>query len=170
MKTNVKTLAALFIAAFMISSCGLLFQSDEERAQEEKEMAKYIEKAVKDSTIVIDIDRVFPTPEFIDIMPGEYSFTIDHGKLTARLPFFGSGADLLFDSSDLSYHWFSEPVEFKPRKKKGSHSIEFTVYQDTDPVNIEVRISSDGYASIYINSMRRSMMTYYGTIVMNNQD
>ena len=95
-----------------------------------------------------------------------YDLIIKKDSLAAYLPFYGRGYSATIGSSDDAGIEFStNDFEYVSKEgKKGGWDITIKAKNIKNASQILLSISSAGYATVYVNSNNRAMISFYGYI------
>jgi len=160
----IRQLTVLAAAVFMLTGCGAFVQTPEEKA----ETAAMVTKAVEDTDIYIEIDRiqprVFPQRETMD----GYSISIKDGILKCYLPYMGR-AEFSFPNEDAiavdaDYVPVNVRTTYDPPRRKCYALLELSFENRYNPeiFYMTIEVYQNGLAYIKVDSQYRDFINYTG--------
>lgn len=163
MKTVFLTLVLLF-SMFI----GLAQEKTKKQIKEEKKIAKEkeIQSLVDSKEFEFRALRAFPQGSgSIDLTTNVGYLKFDKDSITSEMPFFGrafSGVSYGGGNGGLYFKGKIQGYSLKKERKK--HIIKANIRDQMDSYNLILTVFQEGTASLSVNSMNRSAISYNGTI------
>jgi len=143
-------------------------QQSRKKARHEKKMKSYekVKELVSGKNFVFYAKRAFPTGyRSVDLTTNTGTIVIENDSVDADLPYFGRAYTSSYSGEaglKFSGNIKDEKLEYRDEKFMVRYS--FQVKGESDLFNVSMDISSDGNASVNINSQNRNSISYHGTI------
>jgi hypothetical protein len=129
------------------------------------EKQKETEEMLNSKTFVFVARTAFPSGgRSTTISSGASTVKFTPELITSDLPFFGTSTRPAGYGTDSGLKFEGKPEEYTQEQKKKGYEISLVVKTNDDSYRINLTASSDGYASLSINSNNRSPMSYSGII------
>jgi hypothetical protein len=104
----------------------------------------------------------------ISLSPG-YTFTVSPDTIISSLPYYGRAYQAPIDPSKAGYNFTSTDFIYALKeRKKGGWDISIKPKDVTSSPQINLSISTDGYASVRIQSTDRQPISFRGVIQKKN--
>lgn len=164
-----KTFRLLFFVGIVLLVGGqsLCAQSKKEkREQKEKEVKEMIDE----KRFTIDVDRALPMGGRSVNLTTPYSFEMRGDSAISYLPYFGraysapygGGNGMRFEKSVTDYSC--------SYNKKGTAQIKFATRTDEDTYRFDIRVFSNGSATISVTPTNKQSITYQGELAPKKQE
>ncbi|HEY4154928.1 MAG TPA: DUF4251 domain-containing protein [Puia sp.] len=99
-----------------------------------------------------------------------YTLKIHQDSLDADLPYFGRAYSAPLDNSNGGIHFRSVSFGYEQTSsKQGGWVIRITPAGERSASNMQMTISSTGYATLQVNSNDRQMISFYGRVSGNSK-
>lgn len=156
--------AAGLAALLLVSACGALRETPQERAEREAREAQQVLDNVQAGHFTIDIVRMHPL-RGMSRSVSDFSVSVRDGVLHSCLPFFGQawkvpyggGHGLNFTADILSYSLSAHP--------KGGYVVTLYVKTDEDEHVYQFRIFENGSTTLDVQSGNRDRISYSGEML-----
>ncbi len=164
MRNRWLTLPLLFAGlALLTAACSTLTAA--ERAQQEKEIAQQVEKALAERQYTISVNMMYPlrgTP--VNVTP-DYSLQVKGDSLFSYLPYFGRAYNIPYGGGN-GLH-FSAPIKgYESAKgKKGRTRVTIQVENEGDQLTYNLDLFPNGRADIDVISRERESINYSGEFI-----
>lgn len=162
-----KNLMIICILILSVSIVNAQEKKSRKQIKAEKE-AKLIEQThilIDQGMWEFDATRMLPARGKSKILTSDYSVIYAKNKVDSYLPYFGRAYSVDYGSTD-SPLTFKSPVKdytVKPGKK-GGYIIKFSAKNKSDKIDFILNISSNGSASLSVNSTNRETISFSGEI------
>ena len=149
----------------IVSSCAAINQMN---AEEAAEAAIYVEEALQNQNLNIEVTYVSPARGRSFPSTDGYYLRIQDGVVNSYLPFFGeSHASIVYGVDPTGIEFKDCPVELYDngsKPEKGRYSWKFHAMSGKEPVIVYVTFFQNGSAQISCNPTNRSAMNYSGEL------
>ena len=156
-----RILTALTAATLLLTGCGVMTESREERLIRIEREAQLIRQGVEDEDFKVIIDRMIPlrgAARHVD----NYSVTVKDGHIVSYLPYFGQAWDLPYGGG----HGLSFEADIQESAvylgDDGSYTVRLLVRTDEDTHVYIFQIFDNGRASLLVQSKNREPINYNG--------
>ncbi|WP_158281582.1 DUF4251 domain-containing protein [Sediminitomix flava] len=164
MKNIVFTLGLLFSMMLSLASLG--------QNKHEVEYEQLIEMIGRQN-FIFEAQRVSPQGgRQIDVVGDNYTLKITEEEAEAFLPFFGRAFTGSYGDTEggIKFKELMQNVEFKKNDKKHRVIFKFTVRSPKDTYDCTLNISRGGFATLSINSQKKSSISYTGRVYEADQE
>lgn len=152
------------LAVLLVSGCGSLRRSSEERQAEEARVAALVQQRLDARQYRIIIDYMLPRRGSGKTITDYYSLTVDGSKIDSHLPYFGvayrvpygGGKSLVFEDDIEEY-----TEDFS---RKGRRTIVLSTDNDEDFIIYTLTIFDGGEADIHVRCRNREDISYRGRL------
>lgn len=164
---RITAILILAAAISIVSSCSASYRAA--RAQEERELAGQIAKAVDESDLTIMITEIRPLVGPARSSNYEYKISIRGNHIKTRLPFFGKSNMAMAPGDDISIV-FDDDVDLMrdmSRASRGEYNYMFRMRKNSEIWDVSITVYENGIARITCNSNCRDVMNYDGEVTFN---
>lgn len=125
----------------------------------------WIPYVLADKTFAVEIDQVF-LAQGVRRLSVPAPFFVRRGKAQASLPFIGRfSSPNLAVSQNLTLDIDAPLADYTvDTLKRGAYRVRFKVYQIGETFDIEMKVTRDAYATLYVQSSMRSDISYSGML------
>ena len=159
MKRIIITLAA----AALLTGCGVLTESREDRQIRLEREAQMVRQGVENGNFKVDIDRMVPLrggARHVD----NYSVKVENGHIVSHLPYFGRAWDLPYGGGHgLTFEADIEESDIF-REPDGSYTVRLLIKTDEDTHVYTFQIYTNGSTSLLVQSKNREPINFSGNI------
>lgn len=127
----------------------------------------WIPYVLADRIFAIEIDQVFLT-QGVRRLSVPVPFFVRQGRVQTSLPYIGRfSSPNLAVAQDLTLDLDGPVADYSvDTLRRGAYRVKFKVYQIGESFNIEIKVTRDAYATLYVQSSMRSEITYSGMLKM----
>ena len=151
----------LLLGGLLLTSCGSMSETREERAAREVREAQYVREALLAGDFTIEITQMMPM-RMTTRPVSQYSLRLREGTLYSHLPYmgrawevpYGGGHALNFDAEIQDYDVYE--------KTDGAYTVRIVVRTDEDTHVYTLQIFDNGTTSIVVQSRNREPISYSG--------
>lgn len=131
-------------------------------SQNDKPWIPYV---LADRTFAIEIDQVFLT-QGVRRLSVPVPFFVRRGRVQTSLPYIGRfSSPNLAVAQNLTLDLDGPLAEYSvDTLRRGAYRVKFKMYQIGESFNIEIKVTRDAYATLYVQSSMRSEITYSGML------
>ena len=166
MKRIIITLSA---AALLLTSCGVLKESREDRLVRLEREAKMVSQGIESGDFKVDIDRMVPlrgAASHVD----NYSVRVKDGQIMSHLPYFGRAWDLPYGGG----HGLNFEADIQEsdvyREADGSYTVRLLIKTDEDTHVYTFQIFTNGSTSLLVQSKNREPINFNGDFSFEKED
>lgn len=137
----------------------------EKKAEKEAKLAEQTKKLVEENTWQFEATQMLPAKGKSRSLTTPYSVVLKDDKVDSYLPYFGTAYSAGYGGTD-SPMIFEAPIEdySGSEAKKGGYIIKFKAKNKNDVVEYTFNVSSNGSASLNVNSTNRQHISYRGNL------
>lgn len=162
----------LVLIAFLVFSVLAVNAQEEKKSRKEKkaereaQLVEQTKKLVAANAWQFDARTMLPSKGSSRNLTSSYDVVLKDKTVNSYLPFMGQAYSAPYGGSD-SPMIFEAPVEKYSVEdgKKGGYIIKFTAKNKNDVVDFTFNVSSNGSASLSVNSTNRQHISYQGNLV-----
>jgi len=161
-----RIIVALLMMFVMASGFAQHISRKEQREKSKIERQHRVDSLIKSKEFVFVATRALPQGgKSIDLSGGSYTVTFHPEKIESYLPFFGRAYNIEYGGRG-GLMFEGKPGEYTilTRNKGKGFEINATVIVSPESYRLLLFVSPDGNATLTINSIQRSPISYYGDI------
>lgn len=138
----------------------------EKKAEKEAKLVEQTKKLVDGKAWQFDANQMLPSKGKSRNLTSSYNVVLKDGNVDSYLPFFGRAYSASYGGTD-SPMIFEAPIEgyTVADGKKGGYIVKFKTKNKNDNLEYTFTISSNGSATLSVNSTSRAHISYYGNLV-----
>lgn len=165
-KTSIIVLSFFFITIFSFSQEKSKRELKKELKEKEKiEKQQQIEALIESKAFMFITNRALPSgTRSIDLTGDNYFVKFEPELIESVLPFFGRAYSGVGYGNDVGIKFKEAPKTFNIKKGKKNYDIEAVVKSNNDTYNLNLTISFQGSASLFVTSNNRSTISYQGKL------
>ena len=135
------------------------------KASSSQENKTWIPYVLNDRVFAIEIDQVFLT-QGVRRLSVPVPFFVRRGRVQTSLPYIGRfSSPNLAVAQNLTLDLDGPVADYSvDTLRRGAYRVKFKVYQIGESFNIEMKVTRDAYATLYVQSSMRSEITYSGML------
>ena len=135
------------------------------KASSSQENKTWIPYVLNDRVFAIEIDQVFLT-QGVRRLSVPVPFFVRRGRVQTSLPYIGRfSSPNLAVAQNLTLDLDGPVADYSVATlRRGAYRVKFKVYQIGESFNIEMKVTRDAYATLYVQSSMRSEITYSGML------
>ena len=159
-----RILIALTAAAFLLTGCGVLIESREDRLARLEREAQQVRQGVESGDFKIEIDHMIPLrggSRHVD----NYSVKVKDGHVVSYLPYFGRAWDLPYGGG----HGLNFEADIQEsalyRSDDGSYTVRLLIKTDEDTHVYTFQVFQNGSTSLLVQSKNREPISFNGDFV-----
>lgn len=157
-----------FIAFFLVFVCLTAFEPQISRkAQREKERNEkraFIDSLIHSDRFVFIATRAFPQGwSSVDLTTNQNYIRFSPDTIESYMPFFGRAYAVEYGGGE-GLKFKGAAVDYKVERKNTGYEVSTSVVTVSDNFRIFLKVSTEGSASLYLNSNQRSHISYDGAI------
>lgn len=125
----------------------------------------WIPYVLADRTFAIEIDQVFLT-QGVRRLSVPAPFFVRQGRVQSSLPYIGRfSSPNLAVAQNLTLDLDGPLAEYSvDTLRRGAYRVKFKLHQIGESFDIEIKVTRDAYATLYVQSSMRSEITYSGML------
>ena len=158
-----KRIIITIAAAALLTGCGVLTESREERQIRLEREAQLVRQGIENGDFKVDIDRMIPLrggSRHVD----NYSVKVKDGHIVSYLPYFGRAWDLPYGGGHgLNFEADIQENEVY-READGSYTVRLLIKTDEDTHVYTFQIFTNGNTSLLVQSKNREPINFNGSI------
>lgn len=163
-----KRLFILLILVMGLGSLSLSAQSTKEEEQNAKMLL--VRKAVESKRYKMSFDRIYPQRGQSRYIGNEYELEIKGDSVSSYLPYFGVAHSASYSGNNvLDFDKEYTDYQFKEGKKE-SLLVSFKVKSDSEYLEYQLTIYSNGNVRLYIQPLRRDAVSYNGALILDEKE
>ena len=160
----------IFAAFIMLSvfATGFAQETSKKALREQKKTEKQqqIEALINSNEFVFEATQVFPqSGKMITLTGSSYTLKFHNDTIESYLPFYGRAYSVDYDG-DGGIKFKGKPDEYKvvTQKEGKGYDINATIKGQKDYYKLYLSVSTNGSATLVVNSNQRSSISYRGNI------
>ncbi|MFA6945029.1 MAG: DUF4251 domain-containing protein [Pedobacter sp.] len=158
---KVNRLGKGFILHFMFAMMALPVLA-QNKAQKLEQFRQLMESKV----FVFVAQSATPASGSMIQLDSNYYLKINKDSLESYLPYYGVAYQARFGSTDSPMQFESTDFDYTSTvTKNGNYDITIRMIDPKDPNQLNLSVSTSGYASLRVISMQRQAITFYGEVV-----
>ena len=135
-------------------------------AQNKAQKIEQLKQLIESKVYVFIAQSATPVSGSMIQLDSNYYLKINKDSLESRLPYYGVAYQARFGSTDSPLEFESTDFDYTSTvSKKGGYDITIRMIDPRDPNQLNLSVSTSGYASLRVISMQRQAITFYGEVV-----
>jgi len=159
----------LTLMLLVLTGCGALLQTPQERKAEEERLSKLMDQRLNDHKYEIEVNFMMPMRGGSTAVNGYYSVTIDGEEINSHLPYAGVAQSIPYGGGN--------GLNFKGKIEeyiddgwvKGSRKIFLKADNGDGILEYHITVSDEGSAYITVNSRNRDTISFSGNFVTREE-
>ena len=164
-----RILITIMAATLLLTGCGILTESREDRLIRLEREAQMIRQGVESLDFTIDIEQMIPM-KGVSRHVDNYSVKVKDGHIVSHLPYVGRAWDLPYGGGHaLNFEAdIQESAVFT--ESDGSYTVRLIIKTDEDTHVYAFHLFSNGKASLIVQSRNRESISYGGSFSFDGND
>ena len=161
-----KVIVAFLMMFVLASGFAQHISRKEQREKSKIERQHQVDSLINSREFVFVAIRALPqSGKSIDLTGSSYTVTFHTEKIESYMPFFGRAYNVEYGGrGGLMFEGKPDEYTILPRKDGKGFEIKATVIVSPESYKLMLFVSLDGHATLTINSIQRSPISYYGDI------
>lgn len=161
----------IVIAIFLFSVVAVNAQEKkqtkkEKRAEREAQLIQQTSELLSGQMWQFDANQMIPAKGKSKSLTTSYNVVVKKGNVKSYLPYFGRAYSVPYGGTDSPMVFDSAIEKYNVTDgKKGNKIVKFSAKNKNDNVEFTFTISTNGSASLNVNSTNRQHISYYGDLV-----